>query len=138
MIQRRAVGMHLKKLTGADPTNWPSVFGCLIGKTKLRDGKKFSNGWHTPRVKAQPPRLDDSCKFSRVYITGAPNFPELGKHPTPSVITGCGESPDAVKAVAAKAAAAKAAASGEGQQEGKTELPPKTPEPPPKSTEPGR
>ena len=129
---------HLKKLTGADPTNWPSIFGCLIGKTKLRDGKKFSNGWHTPRVKAQPPRLDDSCKFSRVYITGAPNFPELGKHPTPSVITGCGESPDAVKAVAAKAAAAKAAASGEGQQEGKTELPPKTPEPPPKSTEPGR
>jgi hypothetical protein len=130
---------HLKKLTGADPTNWPSIFSCLIKKTELRDGKKFSNGWHRPQVKGQPPRLDDSCNFSRVYITGASNFPELGKHPTPSVITGCGESPDAVKAVAAKAAAAKASAVGEGQQEGKPGEPtPKTPEPPPKSTDPGR
>jgi hypothetical protein len=134
-----AAHKHLKKLTGADHTNWPSIFSCLIKKTELRDGKKFSNGWHTPQVKSQVPRLDDSCKFSRVYITGAANFPELGKHPTPSVITGCGESPDAVKAVAAKAAAAKASAGSEGQQEGKPgEPPPKTPEPPPKSTEPER
>ncbi|MEO5561688.1 MAG: DUF4157 domain-containing protein [Dokdonella sp.] len=130
---------HLKKLTGEDPTSWPAVFACLIHKTELRDGKKFSNGWHTPRVKAQPPRLDDNCKFSRVTITGAPNFPELGKHPTPSVITGCGESANAVKAVAAKVTAAKAAASGQDHEEGKTnELPSKTPDLPSKSTEPRR
>jgi len=133
---------HLQKLTGTAPSNWPSIFGCLAKKTEQRDGRKFTNAWHTPRVKALPPRLDDSCKFARVFVTGAANFPELGKHPTPDVIKGCGESPDAVKSLTAKAAAAKASAGGEGgegQQEGKPGEPtPKTPEPPPKSTEPGR
>jgi Domain of unknown function (DUF4157) len=122
---------HLQKLTGTDPANWPSIFGCLAKKTENRDGRKFTTAWHTPRVKALPPRLDDSCKFSRVFVTGAANFPELGKHPTPNVINGCGESPDAVKSLAAKAAAAKASAGGaggEGQQEGKPGEPtPKTP-----------
>jgi hypothetical protein len=136
---------HLEKLTGTPPANWPSVFECLIKKTKMRDGngrRQSPNAWHTPRVNALPPRLDDGCKFSRVLVTGAANFPELGKHPTPDVIKGCGEPPDAVKALAAKAAAAKAAAGGEGgqgQTEGKPGEPaPKTPEPPPKSPEPGR
>ena len=136
---------HLEKLTSTPHTNWPSVFECLIKKTKMRDGngrRQSPNAWHTPRVKALPPRLVDGCKFSRVLVTGAANFPELGKHPTPDVINGCGESPDAVKALAAKAAAAKAAAGGkggQGQTEGKPGEPaPKTPEPPPKSPEPGR
>lgn len=130
---------RVEKLTGAHPTNWLSVFECLAKKTEKRDGRKFTNAWHMPRVKPRPPRLDDGCKFARVFVTGAANFPELGKHPTPDVIKGCGESPDAVKSVAAKAAAAKASAVGEGQQEGKPAEPtPKTPEPPPKSTEPGR
>lgn len=132
---------HLQKLTGTDPANWSAIFRCLAKKTEKRDGRKFTNGWHTPQVKALPPRLNDSCKFSRVFVTGAANFPELGK-PTPTVINGCGESPDAVKSLAAKAAAAKASAGGEGgegQQEGKPGKPmPKAPEPPPKSTEPGR
>lgn len=127
---------HLKKLTGTDRTNLPAVFACLMRKTELRDGKKFSNGWHAMRVKPQPPRLDDNCKFSRVFITGAPNFPELGKHPTPSVIAGCGESANAVKALAAKATVAKAAASAQDQEEGKTnELPSKVSQPPSRSTE---
>jgi hypothetical protein len=120
---------HLEKLTGKHPTNWGSVFECLARKTEKRDGRKFTNAWHTPRVKAWPPRLDDSCKFSRVYLTGAANFPELGKHPTPDVIKGCGESPDAVKSLAAKAAA-KAPVGGQGQQGGKPGAPTsKTPEP---------
>jgi Domain of unknown function (DUF4157) len=128
---------QLEKLTGTHPTGWPSVFECLAKKTEKRDGRKFTNAWHTPRVKALPPRLEDSCKFSRVFVTGAANFPELGKHPTPDVIKGCGESPGAVKALAAKAAAAKAAMGGEGQKEAEPGKPtPKTPEPPPKSTEP--
>ena len=105
---------------------WPAVFECLTKKTELRDGAKGTNAWHTPRVKALPPRLDDGCKFSRVFVTGAANFPELGKHPTPDVIKGCGESPNAVKALAAKASAAKAAAAkaaggGEGESEAKPE-----------------
>jgi uncharacterized protein DUF4157 len=133
---------HLQKLTGTAPANWPSIFECLAKKTEKRDGSKFTNAWHMPRVKALPPRLDDSCKFSRVFVTGAVNFPELGKHPTPDVINGCGESPDAVKSLAAKAAAAKASPGGEGgegQQKGNPGEPtPKTPEPPPKSMEPGR
>ncbi len=121
---------HLEKVTGTHPTGWLSVFECLAKKTELRDGRKFSNGWHTPRVKPRPPTLNDGCKFARVFVTGAANFPELGKHPTPDVIKGCGESPEAVKSLAAKAAAAKAAA-GEAQAEGKPGDPaPKTPEPP--------
>lgn len=125
---------HLEKLTGTHPTSWPSVFECLAKKTEKRDGRKFTNAWHMPRVKALPPRLQDSCKFSRVFVTGAANFPELGKHPTPGVIKGCGESPDAVKALAAKAAKAKATTGGEGQKEGKAGEPTqKSPEPPPKS-----
>jgi hypothetical protein len=119
----------VEKLTGKHPTNWGSVFECLTRKTEKRDGRKFTNAWHTPRVKAWPPRLDDSCKFSRVYLTGAANFPELGKHPTPDVIKGCGESPDAVKSLATKAAA-KAPVGGQGQQRGKPGAPTsKTPEP---------
>jgi len=129
---------HLKKLTGTDPRNWASVFKCLIKKTELRDGKKGSNAWHTPQVKPQEPRLNDGCSFSRVNVGGS-NFPELSKHPTPSIISGCGESPAAVKALAAQAAAAKASAGGEGEQQDKPgEPPPKTPAPPPKSTEPAR
>lgn len=131
---------RLEKLTGTHPTDWLSVFECLAKKTEKRDGRKFTNAWHMPRVKPRPPRLQDGCKFSRVFVTGTANFPELGKHPTPDVIKGCGESPDAVKSLAAKAAAAKASVvgeGGEGQQEGKPGEPtPKTPEPPPKSTEP--
>jgi len=129
---------HLKKLTGTDPADWLSIFTCLAKKTEKRDGRKFTNAWHTPRVKTRPPRLEDGCNFSRVFV-GSAAFPELGKHPTPNVINGCGESPDAVKSLAATAAAAKASAGGEGQQEGKPGEPtPKTPEPPLKSTEPGR
>ena len=59
----------------------------MIMKTERRDGRKFTNAWHTPQVKAEPPRLRDDCK-SRVWITGPANFPELGKHPTPDVIKG--------------------------------------------------
>jgi hypothetical protein len=120
---------HLQKITGAHPTTWPSIFECLAKKTEKRDGSKFTSAWHTPRVKALPPRLEDGCKFSRVLVTGAANFPELGKHPTPDVIKGCGESPDAVTAAAARAAAPKAAAGGEssaGEKEGT------------KSTQPGK
>ena len=112
---------QLEKLTGAHPTKWSSVFTCLAKKTERRDGVKFSNAWHTPRVKALPPRMADSCKFSRVSITGGANFPELGQHPTPDVITGCGESANAVKALAAQAAAKASAAGGEGGGEGKQE-----------------
>lgn len=133
---------RLEKLTGTHPTNWLPVFECLTKKTEKRDGRKFTNAWHMPRVKPQPPRLEDGCKFSRVFVTGAANFPELGKHPAPDVIKGCGESPNAVKSLVAGAAAAKASVvgeGGEGQQEGKPREPtPKTPEPSPKSTEPGR
>lgn len=122
---------HLEKLTGTHPTNWPSVFECLVKKTEKRDGRKFTNAWHIPKVKPLPPRLDDGCRFSRVLLTGAANFPELGKHPTPDVIKGCGESPDAVKKLAAKASAG-----GIGHEGKSGEPTPKTPEPPPKSTEP--
>jgi hypothetical protein len=100
---------HLQRVTGAHPTSWLSVFECLTRKTELRDGKKGTNAWHVPRVKPLPPRLDDSCKFARVLVTGATNFPELGRHPTPDVIKGCGESPAAVKAVAGATAKATAA-----------------------------
>lgn len=102
---------HLEKLTGTHPNNWVSVFECLAKKTEVRDGRKFTSAWHMPQVKPRPPRLKDGCKFARALVTGATNFPQLGKHPTPDVIKGCGESPNAVKSLAA-ITAAKTSASG--------------------------
>src|SRR5262249_6257954 len=74
-----------------------NVFECLAKKTRVRDTLK----WHTPRPLTQPPRLENSCKFARVIISGT-SLPEVGnKHPTPDVIKDCGEGPP-MKAKGAK------------------------------------
>ena len=83
-LSEAAAFKHLQKLTGTAPANWPSIFECLAKKTKNRDGSKFTNAWHTPQVKPQPPRLDDIGACSLVQharsarALGAQDFADFG------------------------------------------------------------
>ncbi len=120
---QKAAEEYVGGLVGPRPDTWSDVFNCLIDKTRLRDPKRRGDsGWHTPIPDAKPPRVADSCNFARAYVTAA-SFPEVGKHPTPDVINGCGEGPPAKAKAGAKQAGTKTKSAPAPQTKGKVEKP---------------
>ena len=92
---RRAVDRYLSRVTHVPPANWRSVFECLARKTLLRDSvaRGAVRGWHTPITRNRSPDARDipasrRCRYFERRIT-ATSFPQIGRHPSSQVITGC-------------------------------------------------
>jgi hypothetical protein len=87
---QRSAEAHLGRLVGAAPADWADIFECLARKTTARDGPRGARGWHTPRPRMTPPRLETHCAFVRADITSS-SLPEVSQHPPSEIIKGCGE-----------------------------------------------
>ena len=113
---QKAAEKYVTGVVGPGPDTWADVFTCLAEKTKLRD----TRNWHTPRPLIKPPQISDNCDFVRAYVS---SVPDVGKHPTPDVINGCGEGPPVKAKAGAKQADTKTKSAPAPQTEGKVEKP---------------
>jgi hypothetical protein len=75
---------------GVPPARWMEVFECLARRTTLRDGTRGGRGWHTPIPRRVAPRQENGCAFGEAIVHGG-SLPQVGQHPTASVVQGCGE-----------------------------------------------
>lgn len=96
---RRSVIRHLTRVTHVSPADWQSTFECLARKTLLRDtvARGAARGWHTPISRNLGPddraiRATRRCRYFERRIT-ASSLPQVGRHPSSRVITGCGLRP---------------------------------------------
>ena len=113
---QKAAEKYVTGKVGPSPDTWTDVFKCLAKKTKLRDTQK----WHMPRPLTKPPQIADNCDFLKAYVT---SLPEVGKHPTPDLIQGCGEGPPVKAKAGAKQAGTKTKSAPAPQTEAKVEKP---------------
>lgn len=80
-----AAKRYITKIVGATPDDWQDIFICLAQKSLTRDNKKYA--WHTPKVHYSV--NDRKCL---IYAqVGHNSFPEIGQHPSDTIIEGCGE-----------------------------------------------
>lgn len=83
-----AMNGTLRAIVGVAPDDWTTVFMCLAGRTRDRDGAR--NRWHTPRARSIDPY--PHCRYVTMIIDGN-SLPQVGAHPSSSIIHGCGERP---------------------------------------------
>lgn len=95
----RAANRYLTRVTHVSPANWQTVFECLARKTLLRDtvARGAARGWHTPISRNLGPddraiRARHRCRYFERRIT-ASSLPQVGRHPSSQIITGCGLRP---------------------------------------------
>jgi len=90
----KAVDSYLKRTVGVAPADWRDTFICLARKSLRRDPvSRGGPSWHTPRPTRLAPNFPD-CNHARALITEN-SLPEIGRHSSADIISGCGEAPAA-------------------------------------------